>query len=85
MTRPCEVCGAAIAPERLEVLPETRLCPTHAQMIEKFGGEFVRTASQASLGKEGSLKKNYGDISVSKKRNYLAVERLKAEVADGAA
>jgi hypothetical protein len=56
-TRPCEICGQPIDPERIEVKPETRLCVKHAHMIEKYGGEFIVTATQASLGKDGSLKK----------------------------
>jgi RNA polymerase-binding transcription factor DksA len=36
-TRPCEVCGAAIDPERVEAIPETRLCADHARMIARQG------------------------------------------------
>jgi hypothetical protein len=76
-TRPCEICGQAIDPERVEVVPETRLCVEHARMIGQYGGEFVVTGTQASLGKGGSLKKNYGDVSVSKKRNVEALRKLR--------
>lgn len=55
--RPCEICGEPIDPERIEVLPETRLCSEHARMIAKHGGEFIVTGTQSSLGKGGSLKK----------------------------
>ena len=81
-TRPCEICGAPIDPERIEVLPETRLCPEHAQMIAKYGGEFLLTGTQASLAKGGSLKKNYGDVAVEKTRNTRALERLHQRPAD---
>jgi hypothetical protein len=88
-TRACEICGQPIDPERIEVVPETRLCVKHAQMIGKYGGEFIVTGTQASLGKGGSLKKNYGDVSVEKNRNTEALrklceehERLGAESAD---
>lgn len=75
-TRPCEVCGAPIDPERIDALPETRLCTEHAKQIAKFGGEFLLTATQTSLGKDGSLKKNYGDVSVRQKRNTEGVRKL---------
>ena len=78
-TRPCEICGQPIDSERIEVLPETRLCVEHAKAIAKHGGEFIVTGTQASLGKGGSLKKNYGDISVEKKRNTEALRKLRAE------
>ncbi len=78
-TRPCEICGHAIDPERIEAVPETRLCVEHARKIGKYGGEFIVTGMQASLGKGGSLKKNYGDVSVERKRNTEAVLRLREE------
>lgn len=68
-----------IDPERVEALPDTRLCSEHARMIAKYGGEFIVTGTQTSLGKGGSLKKNYGDVSIDKKRNTLALEKLRAE------
>jgi hypothetical protein len=48
-------------------------------MIGKYGGEFTLTGTQASLGKSGSLKKNYGDVSVQKKRNAEALRKLREE------
>ncbi len=78
-TRPCEICGRMIDPERVEALPETRLCAEHARLIVKYGGEFIVTGKQTSLGKGGSLKKNYGDVSIDKKRNTIALEKLRAE------
>jgi hypothetical protein len=63
-------------PERIEVLPETRLCTEHGKQIAKYGGEFLLTATQANLGKDGSLKKNYGDVSVRQKRNADGVRKL---------
>ena len=78
-TRPCEICGEPIDPERIEVVPETRLCVEHAKLIGKYGGEFIVTGTQASLGKSGSLKKNYGDVSVEKKRNTDALRKLREE------
>ncbi len=78
-TRPCEICGQMIDPERIEAVPETRLCVEHARMIGKYGGEFKITATQTSLGKGGSLKKNYGDVSIQKTRNTDALRKLREE------
>jgi hypothetical protein len=78
-TRPGEICGQPIDPERIEAVLETRLCVEHARMIGKYGGEFQVTATQLSLGKGGSLKKNYGDVSTQKKRNTEALRKLQEE------
>jgi hypothetical protein len=53
------------------------LCTEHAISIEKLGGEFVRSASFDRTSKEGSLKKNYGGVTTSKRRNHEAIEKLK--------
>jgi hypothetical protein len=82
-SRPCEICGALIGPGRIEAVPETRLCVEHAKLIGKYGGEFIVTGTQASLGKGGSLKKNYGDVSVAKRRNTEALRRLREEYEQG--
>jgi hypothetical protein len=50
-SRPCEICGKLSDPERIEAVPETRLCMEHAESIGKYGGEFLLTGTQASLGK----------------------------------
>jgi hypothetical protein len=81
-TRPCEICKRTIEPERVEAIPETRLCIEHARMIGKYGGEFLVTATRESLGKAGSLKKNYGDIATHKTRNPTAIEKLRREYLD---
>ncbi len=67
-TRPCARCGAVIPPGRLEALPETRLC---LQCSEEIGGDFEVRIVQENLGKAGSLKKNYGGISISKRRRQI--------------
>lgn len=77
-TRPCEICGQPIDPERVEILPETRLCGDHAREIAEYGGEFLLATQRTSLGKAGSLKKNYGDVSVTRHRNFEAMEKLRA-------
>ena len=78
-SRPCEICMQPIDPERLEVLPDTQLCSDHARKIAKFGGEFTVTAVREKISKAGSLKKNYGGVTPSKRRNYRAMERLREE------
>jgi hypothetical protein len=78
-TRPCEICGQPIDPERLEAVPDTRLCVDHARKIAKYGGEFRITATHERTSKQGSLKKNYGGISAHKVRNPAAIEKLRQE------
>jgi hypothetical protein len=68
-----------IEPERVEAIPETRLCVEHAREILRFGGEFVVTSATENLGKTGSLKKNYGGITMEKSRNKSAEEKLRRE------
>jgi hypothetical protein len=66
--RACARCHVSIPEERLEVLPETRLCVACSKAI---GGEFVVTVVTENLGKAGSLKKNYGSVSVRKHRKPI--------------
>jgi hypothetical protein len=77
--RLCAACKQEIAAGRLEAVPDTWICRQCAGKIEKYGGEFTITARQESLGKAGSLKKNYGGVNVSKRRNMAALEKLQAE------
>lgn len=76
MNRFCEVCRRIIDPERAEALPETRLCIDHAREVAKYGGEFKLSATEETISKQGSLKKNYGGINVSKTYNNSAIEKL---------
>lgn len=78
-SRPCAICMKPIDPDRIESAPDTRLCTEHAKQIQKFGGEFIITATQERTSKAGSLKRNYGSVSTSKTRNYQALERLRDE------
>jgi hypothetical protein len=72
-TRPCQRCQGEIPPERLEILPDTRLCVRCSQEI---GGDYVVTVVSENLGKAGSLKKNYGSASIRKKRRVITpIER----------
>ncbi len=80
--RPCEICNQPIEPERAEAVPETRLCASHAREIEKFGGEFVVTATWERTSKAGSLKRNYGGVTPQKTRNQKAMDQLRAEWAE---
>lgn len=76
-SRPCEICGSMIDPERVEVVPETRLCTEHARQIQTMGGEFIVTATAERTSKAGSLKHNYGSVTTSKTRNHRAIEALR--------
>jgi hypothetical protein len=82
-TRPCEVCGRPIDPERVETVPETRLCTEHAREIDKYGGEFVVTYTRERLNKEKSMKPVYGSVTPSRRRNEAAIERLREEYLEG--
>jgi hypothetical protein len=46
-------------------------------MMEKFGGEFLLSFSQESLGKTGSLKRNYGGVTPHKHRNHDGLSSLR--------
>jgi len=78
-SRPCEICMQPIEPERIDILPDTQLCSEHARKIAKYGGEFTVTAIREKISKAGSLKKNYGGVTPSKRRNHRALEQLRDE------
>jgi len=78
-SRPCEICKQPIEPERLEAVPETRLCTAHAKQIQKYGGEFLVAATQERTSKPGSLKVNYGGVNTSSVRNQEALAKLHDE------
>ena len=75
--RLCEICKQPIETERLESVTGTRLCTTHAEAIDAYGGEFIVSAQQERTSKAGSLKLNYGGIATSQKRNQEGMDRLK--------
>ena len=77
--RLCEICKAPIDQERVEAIPDTRLCTEHGREIARFGGEFVISAEQERTSKAGSLKLNYGGITTARTRNAAAVARLRDE------
>jgi hypothetical protein len=66
--RGCERCKQPIPPERLEALPQTRLC---LQCSEEVGGEFKVSVSNENLAKTNSLKKNYGGVNVRMRRRRI--------------
>ena len=67
-TRPCQRCSCEIPAERIEALPETRLCLACSREV---GGEFEVTAVSENLAKTGSLKKNYGGWTIRKRRKAI--------------
>lgn len=79
MSRPCEICNKMIEEERLEAVPQTKLCIDHARAIEKFGGEFKLSGSYETTSKQGSLKLNYGGVNVIKTKNTDGLEKLRKE------
>jgi hypothetical protein len=66
--RPCARCGEDIPAERVEALPETRVC---VRCSKEMGGEFVVLVTAERTSKEGSLKKNYGGYSTRKVRKPI--------------
>ena len=67
-TRFCQRCSVQIPDERIEALPDTRLCVACSQAV---GGEFQVRVVPENLGKTGSLKKNYGSFTIRKTRRAL--------------
>ncbi len=66
--RQCERCGEDIPPARVKALPGTWLC---IECSEEVGGDFRYTATPESLGKVGSMKRNYGGVTIQKKRKVI--------------
>jgi hypothetical protein len=77
-TRPCEICGQPIDPERVEALPATRLCIEHARQMGRYGGEFRVSATWERTSKTGSLKRNYGGVTPKTTRNEQGIAKLRA-------
>ena len=67
--RRCARCGEEIPAERVEALPETRVCVRCSS--EMGGSEFTTVAVPEQTSKEGSLKKNYGGYTTRKLRKPL--------------
>lgn len=66
--RPCKRCRTEIPVERIEAMPQTQLC---IKCSEAVGGEWDYHFTSENIGKAGSLKKNYGGISVQKTRREI--------------
>jgi hypothetical protein len=67
-TRPCQRCKAEIPPERIEALPQTRLC---VKCSREVGGDFVQRVVVNSTGKQGSLKKTGMDWRIVRRRRRI--------------
>jgi RNA polymerase-binding transcription factor DksA len=67
--RCCERCKAEIPAERIEALPDTRVCVRCAAAMG--GSEFEVRIVPVSTGKKESLKKNYTDYEVQKRRKPI--------------
>jgi Prokaryotic dksA/traR C4-type zinc finger len=66
--RPCARCGAMIPAERLEAMPETEVC---VMCSAEIGGEFKLIVTAERTSKPGSLKLNYGGVTIKKVRKNL--------------
>jgi hypothetical protein len=68
LPRRCARCQGEIPLERLEILPDTRLCIVCSRAV---GSDFVLTVQVTNLGKAGSLKRGSNEVSVRKKRREI--------------
>jgi hypothetical protein len=68
LQRPCARCGEEIPAERIEAIPDTRVC---VKCSGEMGGEFQIVSIAERTSKEGSLKKNYGSYSTKKIRKPI--------------
>jgi hypothetical protein len=66
--RRCARCQGDIAPARLEVLPQTRLCLACSKAV---GSDFILTVQVTNLGKSGSLKRGGNEVSTRLKRRPI--------------
>jgi hypothetical protein len=66
--QPCARCGALIPVERLHALPGTQVCVRCSQEI---GGEFILVVGHERTSKAGSLKKNFGGVTVRRIRKRI--------------
>jgi hypothetical protein len=65
--RRCQRCRAEIPLERLEAIPETRLCIACSHEI---GGDFVVRVVDEVIGKPG-IKRLYGGVRIQKTRRQI--------------
>lgn len=64
----CIRCRNAIPPERVEALPETELC---IKCSAEVGGDFVYVFTQERTSKPGSMKLNYGGVTLTRYRRHI--------------
>jgi hypothetical protein len=77
--RPCQRCQQPIPAERLEALPDTRLC---VKCSETVGGEYIVRVSSERTSKPGSLKLNYGGVKITKVRRRIKTLEEEASEAE---
>jgi len=66
--QPCARCGALIPVERLRALPGTQVC---VRCSREIGGEFILVVGHDRTSKPGSLKKNFGGVTVRRVRQRI--------------
>lgn len=66
--RHCKRCDSEIPAERIEALPETEIC---VKCSEEIGGEWDTIVVPGDTSKKGSLKHNYSQFSVVRKRKTI--------------
>lgn len=70
--RACLRCREPIPLERIETMPETRIC---VKCSEEIGGEFVRRVRAVNTAKTGSLKRNYSGYELKLVRKKIEPKR----------
>ena len=73
--RYCAVCSGEIEADRLDALPDTRLCIKHGKEIAKYGGEFTATGTHINVGR--GLKGLTAGVEAKFDRNQDAIDRLR--------
>lgn len=61
----CRICERVIPPERLAILPDTRIC---VECSRRVGGEYELKVTVGGTGKPGSLKITGQEITARRQR-----------------
>jgi hypothetical protein len=78
--RLCARCKQPIEAERVECLPQTRLCVACARVVEKkYGGEFRTVVQSTKMGRPGGLKITGVAYETKKVRNRRVPLRFDEE------
>jgi hypothetical protein len=78
--RLCARCKQTIDPERLDAMPQTRLCVACAAHVdETYGGEFRPRVKETKTGRPGAIKITGVDYEVEVERNPHVPLRLDHE------